>query len=220
MRRHAVRRQRGQAVVETFVVILVFGVFLLGIFQAILFYRVKSVVDYAALQAARSGATHFAEMGEIRKGFARGLMPLYAHKPDNLEVTKAYGEAFVAANNPLETEIRIVSPTRAAYADWAEPQFDGVKAIPNDSLAFRPSTPGARSGLTVQDANVLKIRVVYGYKMIVPVIDKIVIAIFRDTFYQGMDAREIAMLESGRLPIVSQAVVRMQTPIRDPDGLP
>ena len=114
MKRRAARHQRGQAVVETFVVILVFGVFLLGIFQAILFYRVKSVVDYAALQAARSGATHFAEMGEIRKGFARGLMPLYAHKPDNLEVAKAYGEALVAANNPRETEIRIVSPTRVA----------------------------------------------------------------------------------------------------------
>ncbi|MBN8923856.1 MAG: pilus assembly protein TadE [Rhodanobacter sp. 68-29] len=220
MRQPSIRRQRGQAVVETSIVILVFGVFLLGIFQAILFYRVKSVVDYAALQAARSGATHFAQMSEIRKGFASGLMPLYAHTPDNMAVTTAYGEAYIAASNPLETEIRIISPTKSAYADWAETQFDGVKAIPNDSLSFRPSTPGGRSGLTVQDANVLKIRVVYGYKMIVPVIDKIVIAIFRSSFYRGMDAREIAMLESGRLPIVSQAVVRMQTPIRDPAPLP
>lgn len=208
-------RQRGQAVVETWVVILVFGVFLLGIFQTILFYRAKTVVDYAALQAARSGATHFAQMSEMRKGLARGLMPLYAHQPGNLEVAKAYGEALLAANNPLTADIQVISPTRAAFADWSVTQFDGVKAIPNDSLMYRPSTPGGRSGLTVQDANVLKIRVVYGYKMIVPVIDRIVIAIFRQTLYRGMGAREIAMLESGRLPIVSQAVVRMQTPIRD-----
>ena len=224
MKPQSMRRQRGQAVVETSIAILVFGVFLLGIFQAILFYRVKSVVDYAALEAARSGATHFAQMGEMRKGFARGLMPLYAHKPDNLEVAKAYGEALIAAYNPLDTDIQIISPTRAAFADWAVPQFDGVKAIPNDSLMFRPATPGGSSGLTVQDANVLKIRVVYGYKMIVPVIDRIVVSIFRNTLYRGMSGKEIAMLESGRLPIVSQAVVRMQTPIRDPsllsDGAP
>jgi hypothetical protein len=212
-------RQRGQAVIETWVVILVFGVFLLGIFQTILFYRVKTTVDYAALEAARNGATHYAEMSAMRIGLARGLMPLYAHKVGSAEATKAYGEAFLAANNPLVTHIDVISPTKAAFADWKERQFDGVEAIPNDSLAFRPSTPG-RSGLTVQDANVLKIRVVYGYKMIVPVIDKIVIAIFRESFYKGMSAQEIAMLESGRLPIVSQAVVRMQTPIRDPGLLP
>jgi hypothetical protein len=213
------RAQCGQAVIETWVVILVFGVFLLGIFQTILFYRVKTTVDYAALEAARNGATHYAEMSAMRIGLARGLMPLYAHKVGNAEATKAYGEAFLAANNPLVTHIDVISPTKAAFADWKERQFDGVEAIPNDSLAFRPSAAG-RSGLTVQDANVLKIRVVYGYKMIVPVIDKIVIAIFRESAYNGMSAQEIAMLESGRLPIVSQAVVRMQTPIRDPGLLP
>lgn len=213
-------RQRGQAVVETCVVILVFGVFLLGILQAILFYRVKTTVDYAALEAARNGATHNAKMSAMRVGLARGLMPLYAHKVGNGEATRAYAEAFVAASNPLVSEIRVISPTKAAFADWKERQFDGVEAIPNDSLAFRPSSAGGRSGLTVQDANVLKIRVVYGYKMIVPVIDKLVIAIFRESFYKGLSAREIAMLESGRLPIVSQAMVRMQTPIRDAGVLP
>jgi hypothetical protein len=212
--------QRGQAMVETAVVILVFGVFLLGILQMILFYRVKSTLDYAALEAARNGATHNAKMSAMRVGLARGLMPLYAHEASKAGVTKAYAEAVVAAYNPLVTQIHVISPTRAAFADWKERQFDGVEAIPNDSLLFRPSSPGSSSRLTVQDANVLKIRVVYGYKMIVPVIDKIVIAIFREGFYKGMSAQEIAMLESGRLPIVSQAVVRMQTPIRDSGALP
>jgi len=213
------RLQHGQAVVETVVVISVFGVFLLGILQAILFYRVKTTVDYAALQAARSGATHFAEMSAMRVGLARGLMPLYAHKASKTEVTRAYGEALLMAHNPLVTQIKLISPTKAAFADWKAREFDGVEAIPNDSLMFRSKSPGKSSGLTIQDANVLKIRVVYGYKMIVPVIDKIVIAIFREGLYQGMSAQEIAMLESGRLPIVSQAVVRMQTPIRDRDLL-
>jgi hypothetical protein len=212
------RRQRGQAVVEMAVVIAVFGVFLLGLLQLVLFYRAKSLVDYAALQAARSGSVHGARMSAMKTGLARGLMPLYAHSPDAAGAAEAYAQALAAANNPLTAEIEVVSPTRAAFADWKERQYDGVQAIPNDSLAFRPATPGSRSGLSVQDANVLKIRVVYGYKMIVPVVDKIVIASLRLT--GGLGARERLMLESGRLPIVAQAVVRMQSPIRDSGSLP
>ena len=211
------KAQRGQAVTETVVVIAVFGVFLLGLFQMILFYRAKSLVDYAALQAARSGAVHGAQLSAMKTGLARGLMPLYTHSPSNTAATEAYAEALVAANNPLTAHIEVISPTRAAFADWKERQYDGVDAIPNDSLPYRSSAPGGRSGLTVQDANVLKIRVVYGYKMIVPVVDKIVIAAVR--LSGGLSAQERLMLESGRLPIVAQAIVRMQTPIRDSGAL-
>lgn len=213
-------RQRGQSLIEFCVVVVVFGVVLLGILQAILFYRVKATLDYAALQAARSGATHFAEMSALKSGLARGLMPLYAHNAGATAADKAYLSAVAAANNPLVSEIQIISPTRAAFADWKQREFDGVQAIPNDNLAFRGNSVGTRSGLTVQDANVLKIRVVYGYTMIVPVIDKLIIAIFRETAYGGLDARQIAMLEDGRLPIEATAQVRMQTPIRDAGNLP
>ncbi len=208
------RHQRGQSLIETCVVITVFGTLLLGIFQAILFYRAKTVVDYAALQAARSGATNFAEKDAMKVGLARGLMPLYASESGNAGLADAYAKALIAVHNPLSTHIDIISPTRAVFDEFKTAQFDGSEGIPNDSLAFRPDTPGA-SGLSVQDANILKIRVVYGYKMIVPVVDKIVVGIFRKAFYKGLSVQEVAMLESGRLPIVAQAIVRMQTPILD-----
>ena len=211
-------RQKGQSLVETVVVIAVFGTFLLGIFQSILFYRAKTLVDYAALEAARSGATNFAEKEPMRLGLLRGLMPMYTRESGNQGLLDGYAATFVAVHNPLVTRIDVISPTRAAFDDFKMAEFDGVKAIPNGSLAFRSSAPGA-SGLSVQDANILKIRVVYGYKMIVPVIDKIVIGVLRSGFYKDMSATEIAMLESGRLPIVSQATVRMQTPIRARDLL-
>lgn len=207
-------RQGGQSLIEAVVVIAVFGTLLLGIFQTILFYRAKTIVDYAALEAARSGATNFAEKEPMRLGLLRGLMPMYTHSPDNDGLADGYAETLVAVHNPLVTQIDVISPTQAAFDDLKVRQFDGSEAIPNDSLAFRSSAAGA-SGLSVQDANILKIRVVYGYKMIVPVIDKIVIGLFRSAFYKDMSAQEIAMLESGRLPIVSQATVRMQTPLRD-----
>ena len=210
--------QRGQSLLEACVVIGVFGTLLLGILQSVLFYQAKTVVDYAALQAARSGATNFAEMGSMRVGLARGLMPLYTFQAGPVGAAKGYAKAYLAARNPLTSEITIISPTRAAFDDHQQAEFDGVKAIPNDSLMFRSSAPGA-SGLSVQDANILKIRVVYGYKMVVPVIDKIVLGVFRAAHYSGMSAKEILMLESGELPIVAQAVVRMQTPFRDRDLL-
>lgn len=216
----AANRQRGQGVIETCVVMAVFGTFLLGIFQMILFYRAKSLVDYAALEAARNGATHGVEMNAMRMGLARGLMPLYSTEASNTAVLGAYAKAYADTINPLAAQIQVISPTKAAFADWKVRQFDGVDAIPNDSLPYRSTSTGGRSGLTVQDANVLKIRVVYGYKMIVPVIDKIIISVYRLAFYQGMSAQEVAMLESGRLPIATQAMVRMQTPIRDSGLLP
>lgn len=212
--------QRGQGVVETCVVMVVFGTFLLGVFQMILFYRAKSLVDYAALEAARSGATHSVDMGAMRDGLARGLMPLYTTKPDKTAATEAYGQARLDTLDPRVSEIQVISPTKAAFADWKVRQFDGVDGIPNDSLPYRSTAVGGRSGLTVQDANVLKIRVVYGYKMIVPVIDKIILGVYRTAFYQGLNGQEIAMLESGRLPIATQAIVRMQTPVRDSGVLP
>jgi len=215
MRRHVPwRGQRGQSLIETCVVITVFGVFLLGIFQAILFYRAKAVVDYAALQAARSGATNFAKKDAMREGLARGLMPLYAEGTGNGALAEAYAKAVVAAHNPLSTRIEVISPTRQIFDAFKTTQFDGSEGIPNSSLPFRSTTPGA-DGLTVQDANILKIRVVYGYKMIVPVVDRIITGIFRTAFYKGLSTQDVAMLESGRLPIVAQAVVRMQTPILD-----
>ncbi|OZB83197.1 MAG: hypothetical protein B7X28_02535 [Halothiobacillus sp. 13-55-253] len=42
------------------IVLPVFGLFLLGIFQGILLYRAKTTLDYAAFMAARSGAMNFA----------------------------------------------------------------------------------------------------------------------------------------------------------------
>jgi hypothetical protein len=184
----------------------VFGVLLLGIFQAILFYRAKAVVDYAALQAARSGAVHFAEKSAMQDGMLRGLLPLYAHEPGKAEIFEAYAKAKVdlltgAAN------IDIISPTQRAFDDWKEKQFDGVEAIPNDSLPFRGDAVGG-SGLTVQDANVLKIRVTYKYPLIVPVIDRMI---------GTLDpARSLAKGHKVySLSIESQAIVRMQTPIRD-----
>ncbi|KGI78944.1 TadE/TadG family type IV pilus assembly protein [Oleiagrimonas soli] len=208
-------RQRGQSLVEAIVVIPVFGAVILGMLQAVLFYRAKSVVDYAALQAARSGATHFAQPAALKQGLVRGLLPLYTHDTKATALLKAYlvAQADIATG---AAKIQVISPDKAMFDAWKEKQYDGVEGIPNDSLAFRGSQ--TKAGVTVQDANLLKIRVRYDYPMIVPVIDRL------------LAAMNIARLDPVRslaqghkvysLPIVTQAIVRMQTPIRDVNLLP
>lgn len=200
--------QGGQGLVEFVVSVAVLGPLLLGMLQAVLLYRAKSVLDYAAFMAARRGATNFAEPEAMCKGLAAGLAPLYAHQATNTGALEAYAAAYADACRAGAAAIRIVSPTRAAFEDWKEVQFDGVEAIPNDSLPFRGSAIKAASHLTVQDANVLKVEVTYRYPLIVPIIDRLI----------GTPDRARSLLEGHRvysLPIVASALVRMQTPIRD-----
>lgn len=205
------RAQHGQSLIESLVVIPVFGVLLLGIFQMTLLYRAKAVVDYAALEAARSGATQFATMDAMRAGFVRGIMPLYAHEASNSGVAAAFVKA--KADVLGAASIKIISPTRAAFDDWKVRQFDGVEAIPNDSLQFRPTRMGSRSGLTVQDANLLKIRVTYKYPLIVPLIDRLIGTL--DPVRSAAQGHPVYSLN-----IAAQAIVYMQTPIRDKTLLP
>lgn len=205
-------RQRGQSLIETAILLPVFGLFLLGIFQSILLYRAKTTLDYAAFMAARSGATNFADKTAMIDGLARGLMPLYAHEASAGGIATAYAKARADIQLGQSAAITIVSPTKAAFTDWQEAQYDGVAAIPNDSLPFRGSAVGANSHLTVQDANLLKIKVTYQYPLIVPLIDHLI---------GHLDAARTAVAGHPvySLDMQAQATELMQTPIRDPNLL-
>lgn len=207
------RRMRGQSLIEFVVCIVVLGPLLLGMFQAILLYRAKTVLDYAALQAARNGATNSAQVTAMCRGLAGGLTPLYTHQASATALLTAYAAADADACLGKAAQITIISPTQAAFSDWKETQYDGVAAIPNDSLPYRGSKVGARSGMTVQDANVLKISVTYKYPLVVPVIDRMI-----GTFDVVRSATQGHAVYS--LNIASQAIVRMQSPIRDASQLP
>jgi Tfp pilus assembly protein PilV len=206
-------RMRGQSLIEFVVCMVVLGPMLLGLFQAILLYRAKAVLDYAALQAARRGATNFAQMSAMCDGLAGGLTPLYTFQATGSAVLTSFYKAKLDACTGGAAQITIVSPTQAAFSDWKETQYDGVMGIPNDSLPYRGNKVGTRSGMSVQDANVLKIAVTYKYPLIVPVIDRMIGTL--DVVRSATEGHTVYSLS-----IVSQAIVRMQTPIRDPSLLP
>lgn len=214
IKKSPVRRQQGQSLTEFVVAISGFGILLLSLLQIILFYRAKATVDYAALEAARAGALHGADMTSMQAGLARGLTPLYATataSPTAVGTFEAYGKALADIRLLKVGTITVISPTGSAYDDFKEAQYDGTMALPNDSLNFRTSSAGSRSGLSVQDANILKIEVSYDYPMIVPLMDK---------FLAGFNVAKLDLKRTAverhtvySIPIVSSAMVRMQSPI-------
>jgi hypothetical protein len=210
--------QRGQSLTEFLVAMFGFGVLLLGLLQVILLYRAKATVDYAALEAARAGALHGADKGQMQKGLARGLTPLYATataSPTAAGTFEAYGKAYLAVL--AFSTIKVLSPTTGSFDDFKEAQYDGTMALPNDSLNFRPTSVGSH-GLSVQDANILKIQVTYTYPLIVPVIDRMLSTMGIASLDFARTATEGHKVYS--IPIVASATVRMQSPITNRGNLP
>jgi hypothetical protein len=213
MNRFVPMPQRGQSLVEFLVAIFGFGVLLLAMLQAILLYRAKTTVDYAAMEAARAGALHGADKGQMQKGLARGLTPLYATATASPTITgtaEAYAKAYAAVLS--FGSVKVLSPTTGSFDDFKEAQYDGKMALPNDTLNFRPTTVGGRGGLSVQDANILKIKVTFKYPLIVPIIDAVVGQ--QDFARSALEGHTVYSLE-----IASSAMARMQSPVTNRDNL-
>lgn len=235
--------QYGQAMVETLIVIFLALLILLGIVQFGLIYSAKSTLNYAAFEAARAGALNYADKGAIEYALARGLAPLYT-SIDIADSTIDKVRAVQDARDKVYKEItkgefaciERINPTTAAINSFAvkDPTglFPGKKLIPNDHLIYRSRL--TKNDVSIQDANLLKLRVTYCYKMIVPIIST---AIQRLTGTTADASSDIAVGQSpgnssynsvtpagsfqrncyaqGRFPIVAQAIIRMQTPVKN-----
>jgi len=206
------KRQRGIALAETIVAIpilwLVIG---LAIELAVLF-ETKAALNHATLQSARAGMVANSEPAALVNGLARGLLPLYSPSPG------LAGAAETLATEVLPdvlafSRIRILNPTRAAFSDFGE-VIDGDRQIPNDELHRRSTGTGSASGINIQDANLLKVEVTYGAETRVPGLGVLLTQIILQLNAAQLDAFERALLESGRLPVLSTATVRMQTPAK------
>ena len=128
--------------------------------------------------------------------------------------------ARIDAELMTDARIRILNPTREAFEDFSE-EVDGVREIPNDRLQARSTVIGARSGLNIQDANLLRVEVTYGYELKVPLVNWFISRVLLSVRGGGsrMDAFEQQMLRRMRLPIVATSTVRMQSPARTSDAV-
>lgn len=250
--------QKGQAMVETIIVFTVILLLILGAIQFALIYHAKVTLNYATFEAARAGALNHASRRSMEYALARGLAPLYAYSEvgasmlDNVSNVKQArdrvlqeidGNDPAIPNDPGEQSVCIerINPTPIAFTAYGITDPNGIlpyDIIPNDNLIYRDASPIAGSA-SIQDANLLKIRVTYCYEMIIPFISTIVqklmlgvsgndsdippgwttpsVGNFKTQCFIGASGTN----DPPRFPIVSQSIVRMQTPaMNDPTFSP
>ncbi|OGB27802.1 MAG: hypothetical protein A3I66_06145 [Burkholderiales bacterium RIFCSPLOWO2_02_FULL_57_36] len=210
---------------------------ILGAIQFGFIYQTKATLNYATFSATRQAALNNGAMSAIVDGLTSGMMPLFTHSSStggarNLELLKnAWKLANKQITDPKLTVITIVNPTNAALSAYKGGSESGNE-IPNDNLMYR-STNISGGGMNVQDANLLKVRVTYCYRMAVPILNKLIYHLAIDpppTPVVGATAADMLASEGGgstskpctgltdeyRIPITSEAVVRMQTPFKNP----
>lgn len=166
------RTVQGQSLVEYLIVLPSLLLIVLGIIQFSLIYQARNLLNHATFVGARQGALSNGKIESIKDGVASAMTPLFMRVslpagstlPD---LIKARLIATIEVFNPNTARIEILSPTVEAFN---EHNADG--RIPNDNLMFRPTT--ADSGVSIQDANLLKIRVNYCFKLVVPFVNQLI----------------------------------------------
>ena len=212
---HTCLGKRGASIVEAVIALPILLVVILGAIQFGLVYEAKATLNHASLQAARLGAVRNAGPDAIRRGLARGLVPLYS--PDSSFTGVARTIARINATLATDARIRILNPTREAFDDFAV-DVDGEREIPNDRLHTRSTAVGAQSGLNIQDANLLKVQITYGYELQVPLVNWFISRVLLGV-RRNADPFEQQLLRRTRIPIIATSTVRMQSPARLSDAV-
>ncbi len=218
-RRHAMA---GQSLAEFIIVIPVLLLLTLGILQFALFFMAKTTLDQAAISGAREGIVANGSVCSIRAGVIKGLVPLYQSANMNRDIAgytsslvNAWTKTTLGAIGGLDNvAIDVLNPTANSFKDFATNNnvlVNGtpITAIPNARLLYRSTTPGAKSKQSIQDANILSIRVNYCDPVIVwPV--RWVTQLMNGA---GNDAGfGTACYRAGGIPIQSYANLLMQSP--------
>ena len=180
-------RARGAALFEFVVVIPLFGVLVFGLFEMALMYRTKATLSAATFEAAQAGAMYNAQLEPMRRGFAQGMMPLYVKSRTATAVATAMAETYAKVRLGMNGSIDIISPSRAVFNQFKKKQPTtlggetterNIDVIPNDNLMWRSAdvrsvrVDNQTVQMTLQDANMLKVKTFWCHRLLTPVLDK------------------------------------------------
>jgi len=150
----------------------------LAILQYGLLVFAKNQMNHAAFMAARAASMAHASLDQAKEAYIRAMVPLYGGGRNTAELTEAYGKA--KADIEAHTTIEMLNPTKESFEDYNDPALQAVigkgkgqggadaRVIPNTGLYARKAEVKTPSGQTIQDANVLKLRITQGYEPKVP----------------------------------------------------
>jgi len=219
--------QRGASLVEFTVVLPVLLLIVLGIIQTALAFHAKSNLNYAVFQAARAGSVQHAVPATMFGALGRSLVPYFGGGTSTAELL----QRLAAVNADLaqgSARLEILSPTARSFDDYYSPELaakfgGGRRVIPNVNILGlrcprdRPgcaSDPASNaSGQSLQDANLLTLRVTYGIppSKQVPLAGRLYTTSLKLLGIGREDEFVADLLEQGRIPIVARATVRMSS---------
>ena len=213
--------QRGAAMIEFTVVGPIITMLGLAVLQYAMLFFAKQQLNHASFMAAREGATINANMGAVRAAYVRALVPMYGggQSPAQLALSLARANADTAGN----VNIELLNPTRESFADWNDTDLQaalktgGKRVIPNVGQAFKNQDIGPASGQSIQDANLIKLRITHGYLPKVPLISRLYTKYLK---WQdlGDDAFHTRLVNDGRIPVVTHITLHMQSDAIEPDA--
>ena len=187
-------RQAGVSMIETLFVFPIMILIGLGIVHLGLVYQAKSNLEYAALMAARVGAVNHANVQLMITEAVKRMLP------------SAIGNDVPTA---AKFNLVILNPTAAMFKsscavtplDPSICDLGGACALPNFGLQFRPTTPVC-DGVSIQDANILRIQLTYNFNSHVPFMN---MRLFTHDTGNRPDG------SGAGVPITAVATVRMQS---------
>lgn len=221
--------------VEFAIVFPVAMLFVMALLQTGFAYMAKLHLNHITFLAARTGAVHNADSSAIRTALLRGLSPFYQNSfetNDNARLAAAWAKAKLADIDPTRMDVTMLNPSAESFKDFGvkDPKT-GRTYIPNDNLEWRTNAVGASSRQNLRDANLLKLRVVYGYELKVPLMAGVLrrvmcggstgveawgdVSLF-SAVYSPASAPCLKYYLLGRIPIESTAIVEMQSRAEKP----
>lgn len=209
-------RNAGVAMVE-FHIVALFALLplCLGTLQLALLMGENHHLDHAAFMAAREAAMSHGDVGVARRALARAATVLFVRGDTELDagnattrVAAAYATALT--DLALHGRIRILNPTPEAQQDFAIDR-QGARVIPNDGLEYRPDTPGERSGMTLREANMLRLEVDWCRPLVVPFARQLLVGVMRRI---DLDPWRQLCYARGRVPVRTRATSPMQSDFR------
>lgn len=228
---NARRQQQGQSATEFLIVLPVLIFLVFGVLQWALIYQARSTLNHAAFLSARAGSLNNGSKASMQSGLAAGLTPLFAASANVSGYVSARAKAQAEVLFPSNAQLEVINPTKQAMTDFGRKRLDQKSGteIPNDTLMYRTTNPGPKSKISVQDANILHLRVTYCYRLIVPLVNRMIHAAANaGWFSSSLDAGGMSKpfgdlhqsqlvskcpsIDGPRIQLRSEAIVRMQSP--------
>ena len=216
-------KQHGSSMIEFTIVGPIITMLGLTVLQYSMLFFAKSQINYASFMAAREGSMAHADIASVHDAYVRALVPLYGggQTPAELASSLAKATADLGANGDGNINIELLNPTKESFADWNDPALQtalktgGKRVIPNSGQAYKSQAVGATSGQTIQDANLIKLRITHGYLPKVPFVNKIYTTYLKWLDPQT-DAFHTKLVNDGRIPVVTSVTLHMQSDAIEP----